>query len=454
MSALDRRTPPEPGPPGPFEFPGVRRGHLDNGLTVLAARHGGLPLVAVRVVVRGGGAADAIEQAGLAWLTTACLDTGTDRHDGPELALALERLGIQLEAHTHWDSVMLEASVPASRLDAALELLAEISRRAAFPADDLDRMRAEQLAALLQRRAEPRALADDAAIRFIFAESSRYAYPLVGTRTAIEALAREDAAGFHARWFAPPSVALVMAGAIDETEARTLAERHFGDWRGEATPLPRFSVAARTEAVRIDVVDRPGAVQSEIRVGHSGVPRSHPDQVPLLVMNTILGGAFTSRLNLNLRERHGFTYGARSAFGFRRNGGSFTIATAVGTDVTARAVEEITGEVRRMHDTGAADDEVANARDYLTGVMPLELQTAEDVADQLALLFVHDLPDDWHRAQREAIAALPPADVSRVAAAHLRPDGLSITVVGAADTIAEPLSALGLGPVNVHEVEP
>jgi zinc protease len=450
---MSQRPAPLPDAPLPFTFPSVSRTALAGGLSVLTSRLGKLPIVAVRVVLRGGAAADPQQAEGLARLTAAALDTGTDRQDGPTLAWELERIGIELDISAQWDAIVMQASVPAERLDPALELLSAIAQRASFPPDDVERVRAEQLAEILQRRAEPRALADDAAARFIFAEGSRYARPLIGTREAIERLDRADVTAFHRNFFVPSSAAVVLAGAIDEERARELVLAHFGRWAGADAQPPSLLVAPRSAECRIEVVDRPAAVQSEIRAGHMGVSRSHPDVVPLLVMNTILGGAFTSRLNLNLRERHGFTYGVRSGFGFRRKGGSFVIATAVGTEVTHAAVQEIAGEVRRMHEHGATEEEVIDARDYMTGVMPLELQTAEQVADQLVLLFVHDLPEDWHRRHRQEIAAVPAAEVARAAAAHLRPGSLVLTVVGPAATIADPLAALGLGSVQVHEVD-
>jgi zinc protease len=170
-------------------------------------------------------------------------------------------------------------------------------------------------------------------------------------------------------------------------------------------------------------------------------------------MNALLGGMFTSRLNLNLRERHGFTYGVRTAFGFRRAGGTFVTATAVATDVTTRALEEILGELQRIHTDGATADEVAVARDYLAGVMPLELQTAGEVADALSDLFVHDLPDDWHRRHREALGAVPVDEVARVAQQHLHPDAVAIVVVGDADKVSQDLATLGRGPVESHEAD-
>jgi zinc protease len=263
-------------------------------------------------------------------------------------------------------------------------------------------------------------------------------------------LTRADVVAFHERHFRPAAAALVLAGDIDAERARGLAETFFGAWSGSAAALPPLIVEPRADATTFFVVDRPEAVQSEIRVGHTSVPRKHPDFVPLQVMNTVLGGAFTSRLNLNLRERHGFTYGVRSTFAHRREGGRFVVATAVATEVTVPATEQILLELSRIHDAGAEDTEVANARDYLTGITPLQLQTAEQVANRMAELFVYDLPDDWFDRFRADIARVTTADVVRVARDHIHIHSLAVVVVGNATQVTGPLQALEHGPVETH----
>lgn len=451
MTEAWRERPPEPGRVRPYEFPRVSRKRLDNGLTVLHARYGDLPLVAIRVVLRAGAASESWDTAGLARLVASSLDTGTERYDGPGLAWELERLGIELETEAGWDAIALEATIPSARLDPAVALLAEVARRATFADAEVERLRSEQLGQILLRRTEPRALADDAIPRFVFAAGTRYARPLIGTAESVEPLTPQALRAFHAGVFAPDGCAVVLAGNLDADTAWRTAEHHFGDWSGSAKPLPEPDVRPGPDAGKVHIVARPQAVQSEIRVGHPGVPRAHPDYVPLLVMNAILGGMFTSRLNLNLRERNGFTYGVRSGFGFRRVGGTFLTATAVATDVTARAVAEILAELERMHGGGATDDEAAAARDYLAGVMPLQLQTAGAVADALTELFIHDLPDDWHRRHREALTGVSADDTARVARDHLDPAGATIVVVGDPEPIGDRLESAGRGPATLHE---
>lgn len=452
MSGIDRTRVPEPGEVVAFEFPAVQRRGLDNGLALLTARHGQFPLVTAVLVLDAGAAGEPADKAGLAHLTANALEAGTRSRSGEELAWALERLGVEFTAEASWDAVSLAITVPRQRLEPALELFAEIVRQPAFPEDEIARLRDEQLASILQRQKEPRALANDMAARFIFDPDVPYARPLIGLQTSVAGLTRDDVDAYYRANFQPAGGTLIMVGDIDPDAAAALAERHFGDWAAAPRRAVDFHVRRRVEKTTIFVVDRPDAVQSEIRIGDVGVPRHHEDYFPLLVMNCILGGAFTSRLNLSLRERHGFTYGARSGFAFRRQPGPFIIQVAVATDVTAPAVREALREVNALREHGATPDEVSAARDYLAGILPLELQTTEQLAARLADLAVFSLPDDYFQHYPARIAAVDADDVRRVANEHLRPDRLAIVVVGDSQRVAPELEALGLGPVEVHTI--
>ncbi len=450
---LDRAQAPAPGPVRPFRFPEVQRSALDNGLNVLAARHGRLPVVTAALVLEGGAAGDPPAKAGLAYLVAGALDAGTRRRSADQLAWELERLGVEFEADPRWDGVILSIVAPRDRLEPALDLFAEIVREPAFRVEEIERLRAEQLADILQRQKEPRALAADMAARFIFGRDVPYARPLIGTSASVRDLGPADVEAFYRGWYAPGGAALLLVGDIDAADARALADKRFGDWSGRPQPRPEFQVTRGVERATIFVVDRPGSVQSEIRVGDVGLERGHADYFPVQVMNSLLGGAFTSRLNMSLRERHGFTYGIRSGFAFRRRPGPFLINTAVATDVTARAVEETLREVNRLREEAPPADEVAAARDYLAGTLPLELQTTEQLAGRLADLVIYDLPDDYFGRYRERILAVTPEEVQRVARAHLRPERLAIVIVGDAAAIVPGLEQLGMGPVQVHSAE-
>lgn len=453
---LDRTRPPEPGPVRAYDFPTVVREPLDGPDTpeLLVARHGDLPLITAEVILEGGAAAEPAELAGVAQLTAEALETGTRDRDLDTLAWELESLGVELEAAAGWDAASVGITVPAERFEPAMALLAEIVRRPAFPATQVERLRDERLADLLQRRKEPRALAADAAARFIYRDGVPYGRPLIGLEETVEALDADALRRFHEERYRGGGAALILTGAVDPDRARRVAREHFGDWRGRVDPAVDFEVAPRVDETTVFIVDRPGSVQSEIRLGHVGVDRHHADYFPLTVFNTVLGGAFTSRLNMSLRERHGFTYGARSGFAFRRRPGPFTVDVAVASDVTARALEEALKEVRQLREEGPTDAELSNARDYLRGVLPLRLQTTHAVASRVAELVIFDLPTDYFAGYRDRIGEVTRDDVLRVARETVHPDRMAVIVVGDAAQIEAPLRELAIGPVEVHETLP
>ncbi|HUH12040.1 MAG TPA: pitrilysin family protein [Longimicrobiales bacterium] len=451
-AALDRSRTPEPGPLRELVFPHVARSGLGNGMRVLTAPHGRLPLVRVNLVLRTGADAEPAGKGGLAHLVAESLEGGTERRGADELAWALELLGAELSLELGWDATSVGMTVHRDRVEEATELLADIVRAPAFPEEEVRRRRELQLASLLQREKDPGALANDAAAHFVFGPDVPYGRPLLGLRPEVEGLTREDVRGFYRQRWVPSVGALLFVGDVRDEAARAAAERHFGNWAGEEPAAAEFEPDGAVAETTLFVVDRPGAVQSEIRIGDVGVARSHPDYFALLVMNTVLGGAFTSRLNMSLRERHGFTYGARSGFSFRRLPGPFSVDAAVGTEVTAAAVREALAEVRALREDGATEEEVAAARDYLAGVLPLRLQTVGQVAARLADLFIYGLPEDYLREYPQRIQAVSAADVRRVARERLRPERLAIVVVGDASQITAPLEELGLGPVRVERV--
>jgi zinc protease len=450
MSPLPGQAP-APGRLRPYEMPVPQRHQLANGLTVISVEHAITPVVTIRIMIDAGTVREPAANAGLATLVADSLDTGAAGRSGETLAWEFERLGVELQTEATTEAAWISATVAAERLRPTLALLADIVRRPDFPAADVDRMRDEQIAEILQRRDEPRALANDLILHFLYGDDDAYGRPTVGLPDRVRRLTQQDTARFHQTAFSPGRTSVVLAGAVDDDEARAAVESEFGDWQHEPAASGRPDAGSTPLPPAVHIVDRTGSVQSEIRVAHPGVDRRHADYFALRVLNTIFGGAFTSRLNLSLRERHGFTYGVRSSFAFRRNPGPFTIQTAVATDVTHRAVDEIIRELKLMHDGGATEEEVTNARDYLAGVVPLESQTADQLASRFAQLVLFDLPDDYYRGYRSAIQAVTAEDVARVAREHLHPDHLTLCVVGDAATIREPLEGV-VGNLSVHPV--
>ena len=450
---VDRSQPPEPGAVRHFEFPSVRSTPSAGGLTLRVARLPRLPVVAAALVIPAGEAGLELGRAGHAVLTADALEGGTRTHTGSALAEALEGIGASLQASGGWDATTVSLACLADRLEEALELLAEVVLFPAFPDEEVARIREQQLARLRQREMDPASLANDWAAELFHHPSVPYSRPAGGSPDSVGRFGSEEAAALAVERYQPHGGGLVVAGDVDTDEVAELAERVLSGWEGQAPGGRDFAVEPRFPGATVHVVDRPGSVQSEIRVGHPGVAMKHPDRHALIVMNTVLGGAFTSRLNLNLRERHGFTYGVRSRFAYRRSAGPFSVATAVDTGVTAPAVREILHELRTMAGEGPTEEEVEAARDYVVGVFPLRLETTGQVAARITELVVYDLPDDHHSTYRDRIRGVTRADAAAAAGRHIRPDHVTVVVVGAADKVVGPLEALGVGPVTVHDVQ-
>ncbi len=445
-----RSAEPSPGPIRLFEAPEVAAGKLENGLSLRLAGRPRFPVAAITLVLDAGEALVGREHAGLAVITGKALEGGTVHRSGSALAEAVEGLGTELRIRTGWDSTTVSLTCLADRVDEAMGLLAEVVREPSFPAAEVERTLTEHGAMLRQRKMDPSSLASDAFLTVLYREDVPYARPLVGSVESLSRLGADGVEGFVEERYRPSRGGLVVAGDVNPSEAEELARSHFADWSGAADPGPAFPIEPERRERRAVVVHRPGAVQSEIRVGHMGAPRDTPDYYALRVANAILGGAFTSRLNLNLRERHGYTYGVRSRFSFRRGAGPFSISTAVSTEVTADAVREAVQEVRGFVEEGPRGDELEQAKDYIVGVFPLQFETAGQVAARTAGLLVYGLPDDHDAHFRERIRKVSLADVREAVERHLRPEELQILVAGDAEAVEGPLEALSLGPVEVR----
>jgi zinc protease len=382
-------------------------------------------------------------------LTGDALEGGTKRRSGTELAEALERIGARLNVSVGWEGTSVGLSCLADRLPEALALLAETLLEPAFPDDEVQRALEQHLAGIRQRAKDPAALASDAASARYFASTVPYARPVDGVADTFVHVTRKELIGYADASYRPQGGGLIVVGDVDAGEVEAMAREQLGAWTGAPAPVADFAVEPAARERRVWIVDRPGSVQSEIRVGHVGVARDTPDYFGLAISNMVLGGMFTSRLNLNLRERHGFTYGVRSLFAYRSQPGFFQVSTSVGNEVTGPAVREILTEIEAMADTGPTDDEVAAARDYAAGVFGLHLETASDVATRVSQLVVYGLRDDYYRDYRDAVRSVSREHAAEAAKRHVRPAESQIVVVGDASQIAAPLEALELGPVEV-----
>ena len=448
-----RRTAPGPGTLRHFGLPPVERRTLANGLTVLSCEARHFPVVTMSVLLEAGGVQEPAAKAGVAALTAELLESGAGARSAADIAEDVESLGVSLGSSVSWDTAYVGLTGLRSTLEPASEILASVVREPSFPTEEVERLRAERLAEILQRRADPRSLASEMASRFIFAAETPFSRPLGGPSATVAMLQRHDVAEFYADRYRPAGTSVLVVGDLGADEATRLVEARFGDWSGGSVAVEPVVVRPRSTGVQLVLVDRPGAVQSELRIGHVGVPRSTPDYFALVVMNTILGGAFSSRLNLSLREKHGYTYGVSSGFALRRAPGSFVVSTAVQSEVTAAAVREVLATLAGMREAEVSQAELDDARNYLAGVFPLRVQTTDGLASRLAELVIHDLPEDYFESYRDRILSVSAAEVLGAARAHVRPDELAVVVVGDAARLAGPLAELGLGQPRIYNAE-
>lgn len=443
---------PAAGTPRPYEFPAVATMRLDNGLSVLVADLPGRPLITATMVLPTGAADEPHTAAGSAVLAARALTEGTERYDAIALTEASERLGASLHAEAGWDATSLGVDVPATRLAPALELLAEVLLHPTFPEGEIERLRDERLNDLLQAQADPRRRADESFIGTIYASGSPYHRPAAGTKESVPGLDRDVVRAAYARALDPGRATLVVAGDLGGQDVVGLVSGLLGGWvrpsdSGAARAID--DTAAGTGRL-VRVVHRPGSVQTEFRIGHAGLPRRIPDFHALSVMSAILGGLFNSRLNMQLREAKGYTYGAGAGFDLRRGAGPFSARAAVNTEVTVPAVLDTIAELERMRSEPVLAAELAAARDFLVGVFPLRFETPGAVVGALSGLAVHGLPLDEIVEYRARIEAVDIEAVHAAARDHLHVDRAAIVLVGDVDAFGPALEAAGLGTIVIE----
>ena len=442
---------PTPGTPRPYDFPHVERARLANGLTVAVVDLPGRPLVSATLVLGNGAADEPDADAGATVLAARALTEGTQRFDAVALVEAAERLGAGLHAEAGWDATSIGVDVPSARLEPALELLAEVLLRPTFPDAEVDRLRDERLNDLLQAEADPRRRAEEAFAGTIYSGGSPYRRPSGGLKPTVERLDAARLRAAYERGLDPARATLIVGGDLSGLDVPAIADRLLGEW-GPSVRASRSGAIVAESAVRerfVKVVHRPGSVQTEIRIGHVGLPRRIPDFHALSVMGAILGGLFNSRLNMKLREEKGYTYGAGAGFDLRRAAGPFAARAAVNTEVTVPAIADTLAELERIRSEPVSPAELAAARDYLVGVFPLRFETPGPVVGALAGLAVHDLPDDELTRYRPAIEAVTVEEV-QAAAAHIRLESAAIVLVGDADAFGPDLEAAGFGRIVIE----
>jgi len=445
-----RAKAPLAGPAPRFTLPQGESFKLANGLTVIHHHNPALPLVSTQLLIRSGSAAAPNELPGLAGFTAQMLEEGTATRSAPQIADEIAQLGAFLDTGSGVDASSVSLLALRANFAAALEIMADVALRPAFPIAEVERQRADRIGELIQQRDDPESVAAVAAAGALWGSRHPKGYGQLGTEPAIRAVTRDDLAAFWRRHYVPANAALVVTGDIARADLKALVETQFGAWQGAKAPASVVPAPSGSKA-RLVVVDRPDSPQTALRVAGIGVARATPDFAALQVMNGALGGMFSSRLNENLRETRGYTYGIYSGFRYDRTPGPFIIDSSVERAHTGASVREILREVAAMREAPLPPDELTAARDAMLLSLPGQFETNADVGASLAESFIYGLPLDYYSKLPAQLRAVTAAQVQDVARSYLDPQQMIVVAVGEKKRILPQLKPLGLGELEERD---
>jgi predicted Zn-dependent peptidase len=442
-------TRPDSGDARPYAFPTLQRVTVAGG-TVIGAHLPGQHLASAMLLLDAGAARESDGREGTAIVLAKSLEEGTQARDSAAYALALESLGAEFSAAVDWDTFRVNVAAPVPLLLDAMRLAAEAVRTPKLDPADVTRVRDDEVTALRMDWAQPGPRADAALRSDLFGEG-RYGRPMHGDPDSVAAVSVDDVASFHRSWLLRPGV-LLVAGDLDTLDLKALGEAAFAGTSGEPLAVDGPLELPVRDFRRTILVDRPGSVQSTLRIGHRAPERANPDYVAMTLAATVLGGAFTSRLNHLIREVKGYSYGIRGSFSMTRRFGRFEVASGVQTAVTVPAVADTVGEIARTQLDGVTEEELAVARSWRAGQLSVEMQTPGAIVAALSTLVVHGLPDDYYSTLRKQYLEATVSDVSAAAARYLYPKGLTLVIEGDAALLRDELTAAGLGELVDAEI--
>lgn len=450
---LDRTKRPEGKPAPKVQLPQIQKTKLKNGLNVWLVEQHELPTVAINLVIQAGSDHDPAGQAGLASMTADLLDEGTKTLTSLQIAEQLESTGATLNTNSSFDGSFMTLTTLTKHLDPAVKVFTDVLMNPVFPKKDFERIRKQRLTALIQQRDQPPAIANNAYARILYGAAHPYGNNPVGTESSLKAMTTDDLRKFYETYYRPNNATLIVVGDVLMKDVTSRLDDAMAGW--QAGDVASFTVPEpqAVDKIRVYLIDKPGAAQSEVRIGYPSLARNTPDYFPVFVMNRILGGQFTSRINLNLRERHGYTYGANSGFAFRKGVGPFTAQGGIVTEKTDSALHEFMNEINLMREKGMTAEELAFAKKGLIGNFALAFETPAQIAGRLQDLLLYNLPEDYYNNYLQNIDGVTLAEAQRVAGKYLNSSAMSVVVVGDLAKIKEGVSKLDLGEIVLCDLD-
>ncbi len=450
-SPVNRGAPPALGAPAALKTPPVVTRELPNGLRLVVVEQHELPLADFILLVRSGGEMDPAATPGVASLTASLLDEGTTTRDALAVADQQGYLGVRLGAAAGWDASTVSLHAPVAQLDSALALFADVVLRPTFPEQEFTRVRAERVTELIQLKDRPRAIADRAFAQILYGDAHPYGRPLTGTEASVQRITRDEVARFYRTFYRPNNATMIVVGDVRPDDVERRVRALFGGWERAEVPAASYPAPPAPRGATVYLIDKSRAPQSSVRIGLVGVPRATPDYFPIQVMNTVLGGSFTSRLNQNLRETRGYTYGASSGFALRRAAGPFLAGAEVTGTKTDSALVEFMKELTAIRDTVPAE-ELSKAKRYLQLGLPADLESSGQIAAQMVPIVLHGLPLNFFDTYVQRVEGVTQADVQRVARTYVDPSRVAVVVVGDRASIEAGLRAVNVGPVEIRDI--
>ncbi len=434
---------PKPGADPKLVLPSIEKMKLSNGLEVWTVKQTELPIVSMNMVFKTGATFEPEGKNGVAGMTSSLLNTGTKTRSAVDISNQLQSIGASVFANSSWDSTNVSMSTLTKNLNQALDIYSDVIVNPAFAETEMETLRRRSLAGFLQRKSNPNLVANVVYNKLLYGNHP-YGKQLSGDENSVKAMKRDDLVKFYESTYRPNNAVLVVTGDVDSKTLVSKLEKAFANWKAGEVKTQAVPNAVGMETAGIYIVDKPGAAQSVVSIGHVGVERSNPDYFAIQLMNTILGGGFTSRLNQNLRENKGYTYGAGSGFAFRRGAGPFSASADVQTAVTKEAIAEFMKELNGIRGSNpVTEKELSENKQTIIRRYPSGFETVGQISGQLSNLIVYGLPDSYFNEYIAKINAVTVADVNRVANKYLDPSRMAIVIVGDKKEIEPKLKELG-----------